>query len=225
MNIKRLAAACLVPIALAATGPANANVLYTVSLDTSSISGAAGDFGLAFQLNDGSGLGDTNNVVKLSNFNFGGGSAAGCPANCAFTGGASGDASTTITLTDNDFFNSFAERFTPGSSLSFLLDMTTNLDAGGVADLFGFSILINGNAIATSDDLGADTFLSVNFDSPNLVPATFAALGGPGSLGAPQVAVAPPPNGNVPEPASILLMGAGLVSLIGFTRRKTGQST
>lgn len=70
--------------------------------NTAPLAGLAGPFAVAFQLTDGSGLG---------------GSAGGCPANCTTTGGASGDMTGAVTLTDSSFFNSFAERFTEGSTL------------------------------------------------------------------------------------------------------------
>ncbi len=141
MRINRLIAACLLPLALANVGTANANVIYSVNLNTTQLAGAPGEIALAFQLNDGGGIGDSNNVVMLSNFTFGGGSASSCPLNCLPIGDASGDANTAITLVDTYFFNSIAHRFTPGSNLSFLLEMSTYLDVSGTPDLFGFSIL------------------------------------------------------------------------------------
>ena len=100
MRINRLIAACLLPLALANVGTANANVIYSVNLNTTQLAGAPGEIALAFQLNDGGGIGDSNNVVMLSNFTFGGGSASSCPLNCLPIGDASGDANTAITLVD-----------------------------------------------------------------------------------------------------------------------------
>ncbi len=216
MNSRYRIAAGAFIIALAGAGTVHANVVYTVNLDTSPLMSVAGDYALAFQLNDGSGAGDANNTVTLSNFNFGGGSAAGCPVNCTLLGGASGDATTTVNLTDSSFFNSLAQRFTPGSGLSFKVDLATNLDAGGVADFFGFSILLDGSAIPTQDPLGADTLLAVDIDTSNPLLVPFAtAAGSPAALTAPTVALAPPP-GQIPEPGSLLLMGIGLMSLAGI---------
>ena len=220
MSINRLAAACIFPIALAASGGAYANVLYMVTLDTSAISGGLG-YGLAFSFQDGEGVGDNNNTVTLGNFVFGGGSAAGggVPVN-----GASGSLGTSVILHDSSFSNLFTEGFTPGSSLSFKVDLTTNLDAGGVPDFFGFSILSEGSAIPTLDDLLADNFLYFNIDSANPTPAPWGTdpARSDVTIAAPTVALAPPepPPGQVPEPGSLLLIGAGLAGLVGMRRRQ-----
>lgn len=228
MNFKqRFTTWTLLPIALALAlaGNSHANIVYTVNLDTSAINGAAG-YALAFQLNDGSGLLDANNTVTLSNFIFGGGSAGSCgvAGNCEPFGGASGDASsvTGITLTDSDFFNSFAQRFTPGNTLSFTLDLTTNLDVGGTPDAFGFSILDStGTPLPTLDALGADTLLSFDFDTldPTLHTYATSALS-PVALSAPTYRLAPP-GGQAPEPGGLLLMGTGVLCLFGVRRRIT----
>jgi len=219
MNIRQRGSSWVVlPIMLATAGVAHANIIYTVNLDTNAINGVPG-YALAFQLNDGSGTGDNNNSVTLSNFSFGGGSAGGCPANCTTTGGASGDIASAVTLSDSDFFNSFAERFTPGTGLSFKMDLTTNLDAGGTPDAFGFSILDStGTPLPTLDTSGADTLLSFNIDSENPTLTSFATVAeSQVTLSAPTFALAPPTP--APEPDSLLLMGAGLAALAGARRR------
>jgi hypothetical protein len=120
---------------------AQASQLYSVSLDTSPlIRHSARPFYLEFQLNDGSGTGDGNNTVTLSNFQFGsGGSAADNPVK---EGDATGSLTTGVEITDNDFFNSFYEEFTPGTLLSFILEITTQADAI-TSDQFSFAILDN----------------------------------------------------------------------------------
>jgi len=71
MIIRRFALALAFPILLAASTATYANLIYMVSLNTTSIAG--GNYTLAFQLTDGSGTGDANNTATLSSFNFGGG--------------------------------------------------------------------------------------------------------------------------------------------------------
>lgn len=210
----------LLLLALATSaGTVYADTIFTVNVNTAPLMGLVGPFAVAFQLNDGSGGGDGNNTATITNFAFGGGSAGGCPANCTTTGGASGDMAGTVTLTDSSFFNSFAELFTVGSSLSFQVDLTTNVDAGGTPDAFAFSILDNGVSIATLDPLGADTLLSVDIDSAD--PAILGFATDPSrttvSLDAPVIGA---PPSSVPEPGTLLLVITGLAGAVGVGRRR-----
>lgn len=223
-------AAWILLMATAGIGPAQADTVFTVTLNTAPLVGSpgssAGPFSLAFQLTDGSGLGDANNTATISDFQFGSvGSAGACPAACTVFGGASGDIGSTVVLTDSGFFNALLEGFTPGDSLSFLVDLTTNLDSGSVPDAFAFSILDgSGFSVPTLDPSGADTLLTVNLDSANpgiLTYATDASRLTNGvslSIGAPLVG---PPVSSVPEPNSLLLMGAGIAGLALTVRKRS----
>lgn len=114
-------------------------ITYDIGLNTAPLIGhPAGPFLIEFQLNDGSGTGDGNNTALLSDLVFGGGAPVGVPA---FIGGASGNAGSSITLTDSSFFNQFVQQFTPGSQLGLRLALTTNVDSGGIPDQFTFAIL------------------------------------------------------------------------------------
>jgi hypothetical protein len=206
------------------TGTLMADAIYNVTLDTSALTAAPGAYSLYFQLTDGSGTNDGNNTVTLSNFSFGG----GAPVDPAqLFGGVSGTLSTGVTLTDNSFFNGFVQGFTPGSTLTFGMDLTTNVDAGGVPDLFAASILdANGNEIPSLDPSGADTLLTINIGSPLTVqpfaadpttdPTTATSTGQYVTMGAP--ALGSPAS--VPEPSALLLVGAALV--VGLAVRLRG---
>lgn len=218
MITKCITAAWAFLILMAASSLAYANIIYTVSLNTTSIAG--GNYALAFQLNDGSGTGDGNNTATLSNFNFGGGSAAGCPLNCTPFGGASGDATSTVILNDSTFFNVFTERFTPGNSLSFILNLTTIAETPA-PDAFAFGILDSaGNPILTLDPL-ASSFLSIDIDSTQPNPSLWSTdPASPVAIKAPTLS-APPPVAGVPEPGSLLLIGVGLTGLIWSVRKNS----
>ncbi len=198
-----------------------AGVIYDVSLNTSPLIGhAAGPFSLAFQFNDGSGAGDSNNTAILSAFQFGaGGSAAGSPS---LFGGASGSLASGVTLTDSSFFNAFTQQFNPGSLLKFRLQVSTNVDAGGTPDEFSFSIL--DNTLTELPTLGFfDVFVVLDIDSPNPVPQSFdsdpsrpPAGGGSGiTMSASQLALA------TPEPSSFILLGIGLALISRRVRSRS----
>ena len=115
------------------------DVAYNVSLDTSPLIGApAGQFWLAFQISDGSGTGDGNNLAALSGFRFGTGEASGLPI---LIGSAYGNLSSALVMTDGSGVAYAAEAFNPGPTLTFQLYLTTNVDSGPLPDLFAFSIL------------------------------------------------------------------------------------
>lgn len=219
MIIRKLLAACSFSIALAWTGAVHANVIYTVNLDTSAINGVTGVYAVAFSFTDGSGVVDNNNTVTLDNFNFGvGGGAAGSPVP---SGGGSGSIGTSVVLSDSSFLNTLVEGFTPGASLSFNVNLTTNVDAGGTPDFFGFSLLKAGTPLPTLDDTLGDNLLYFNIDSA--IPAYFAwETTGETQINAPTVILASP-NGQVPEPGSLFLLMAGLAGLFGVRQQRVKQ--
>src|SRR6266478_5021878 len=167
MKRTRLAILATVVLALAmATSqrPAHAGLISgSVSLDTSSLSGP---FELDFILSDGSGTGDANNTVTLSNFLFGAGGAAGVVDSLLSTGGVSGDLTSSVSIVDSAFLNIFASSFTAGSLLSFDFGLTTNVDPGTTPDQFSLALLqADGSVVNTADPSGANSLLTVNLDS------------------------------------------------------------
>lgn len=216
-----------------AAGTAHADLILDVTLDTSPLTAAeaasAEPFSLAFQLDQGSQAG--NNSATISDFSFGAGGSAGssCPAAlspCIF-GGASGDISSSVDLNTSTAFNALVETFTPGDTLSFVLDLTTNVDAGGTPDAFAFSILdSSGNPIPTLDPTGADTLLTIDIDSASPTTLTYATdpssntLGGAGPSITMDAPIVSSPAA-VPEPSESGIVCVGvLLAGVSLRRRK-----
>jgi hypothetical protein len=197
-------------ILLVGIAPAQAGVAYDVSLDTRAL--PAGNYSLFFQLTDGSGTNDANNMVGLSDFAFGGGGAVLGPQ---LWGGVSGDLATGITLIDGDFFNGIVQGFTRGAQLSYRLDLTTHTDSLGTPDLFAMSVLDpNGHEIPTADGSGANTLLTITLDAP-LDIQTFPTDPTTATSNGDFIAMAAPVLTPVPEPSSLIEFGVGLLWLIG----------
>jgi hypothetical protein len=197
-------------LAMAQQRPAFGGVINgSVSLDTSGLSGT---FELGFVLIDGSGSGDANNTVTLTNFAFGAGGAAGVVDPLLTTAGASGDFTSGVTLIESEFFNVFAETFTTGSLLTFDFGVTTNVDPGGTPDEFSMVLLqADGTQIPSGDPSGA--LLLVNIDSARPAFLTFATELTP----APTVAFA----ATAPEPSTALLFALALTCALWSRRGVT----
>jgi hypothetical protein len=182
----------------APTGGAT-SIEYFVDVNTASLAGnASGPFSLDFQLNDGSGAGDGNNTATINNFAFGSGGASGT-AN--LSGGASGDLSSVVSLTDTSAFNEFYQTFNAGSTLSFDVTLTLNSDSGPAPDAFVFAILDNTLSNISTSGVG-DSYLLVN-----LGPTPGVVIG---SSASPAVTLSATP---VPEPGSLTWISLGLLAL------------
>lgn len=199
---------------IASAAPAlAAPISLQVTLDTSDLV-AAGIFTVDFQLNDGGG-GPSGTSLSLTSFSFGGGASAGGET---YSGpGASGTFGTGITLTDAEFLNQFLGDFTPGSSLSFIIN--GDGPAQSPPDLFTMAILDpDGFEIETAGPFLE--FLSISFDGEPLIE-TFASTDGDFTVPAPLVES----MSAVPEPSALLLVGSGVVGLAVRLRRRLRQST
>jgi hypothetical protein len=204
-------------VALLLTAGTAQAVPFLVTLDTSPLVGDPNaPFALNFQLNNGTEAG--NNTATLTAFDFGaGGTASGVPD---LLGGASGDLSAGVTITDTDFLNSFTQTFVPGDSLSFVLSLTTNPDSV-FPDQFSFAIFYTdmvlglieiptlsfSNALLTIDIDGGGLVIDTAGSDPTFNPFI--------TIDAPEVQVLA-----VPEPATFLLLAGALLggTLVPRTR-------
>lgn len=182
----------------------------TVTLATASLmtKAAAGPYTLDFQFIDGSGLGDSDNTVTLSNFLVTGGS-IGSPS--SITGGVTTKTSPfSITMTDSSFFNEAQVPYTPGATLSFEATYTTNADPVA-PDSFTFAILNgSGNEIPTNNPNFNDAFLEVDLPTTSASTSTTASSSSDGTIPAPVVLPLGLPPVTTPEPASVLLILAAI---------------
>jgi PEP-CTERM motif len=224
----RFLPALLIPALLYFTAPgtASADILFTVDLDTTPLTTAtvapASPFSLAFQLVQGN-PNNTTNTATVSDFVFGGGSAAACPANCMTFGEESGDATSSIDLSTSDFFNALTQTFTPGTTLSFLVDLTTNpsnLNLGFAPDTFAFAILDGSDSpIPTQDPSEANTLVTVTINSTNPTVNSYATNPDIGTNeGNVSITMGPAIIESVPEPGTLTLLGTVLVCA-GVLRR------
>ena len=191
------------------------SVEFTVSLNTAPLIGhAAGPFSLDFQLNDGSGIGDANNTAIVTNFNFGvGGAPASSPSSA---GGASGNLSTAVSLTDSGFLNYLLQQFTPGNTLSFTIQLTTNVESP-TPDQFSFGILDSGgNEIPT---LGpGDAFLTVDLSSGTPTNSYASDPSRTPVAGGSAINIAKPVV--IPEPAIVALVSLALAGFLVLNCRR-----
>lgn len=195
---------------------------FQVTLDTSALSGVQ-TFGFGLTNFD-----SAANTVSLSTFDFAGGSAVAASQDCtlggAFSGtGCSGDLVAGVALEDVDPAAAFfSQQFTPGSSLSFLLNVSNNFSGGGIPDQLAMYVCDGAFTACYSDD-GSGALLLLDLSGGALSPASFATFTASlQGLTAPIVTAVPdrtPPT--VPEPGTMALLATGIASLI--VRRRSGR--
>lgn len=198
-----------------------ASITYEVTLDTGGLIGhVAGPFWLNLQLTDGGGT--ASNSAFFSDFGF---SAGGAEAGTASAiGGASGDMSGNVSLTDSSFLNAFSQQFTAGDVLSFKFTLTTNADL--VPDQLSFALLDSTGFEVPTTGLGAigsDALFIIDIGSTPSIQ-TFApdSSRSPWGGGDPidfsvKISAVPPGGSDLPEPATVTLFACGLL-LVGVGR-------
>ena len=201
-------------------------VSFTFTLDTTSLATQPTPpkpFALDFQFLDDNRT--RSNTVTLSHFEFGaGGGPNGSPT---LSGGASGDLSGTVTLTDSSFFNELFQGFTPSGSdpLRFVLTLTTNVEPV-TPDTFTLALFDSSGTEIPTSAFGA--FARIDITNP-LTLNTYASdtrMAPPGCptcpalvLDAPVVELASAP---VPEPGTFLLLVSGVAVALLAQRRHRG---
>lgn len=144
-----------------------------VTVKTSGLIGhPAGPFSIAFALVDGSGLEDGKSTATVTNVNFGSGNALGNPF---LVGGASGDLTSTVTITNNSVLSLFVQTFTPGDELSFRVSLTAGQGQRSSPTRLTFFIVdSSGTPLPTLAPAG-DFFIGIDLTSEDPSPDVYGS--------------------------------------------------
>jgi hypothetical protein len=200
-----------------------ADSIYDFTLETSGLVGSAhAPFALDFQLTSGDTSSGVANTATLSLFTFGTGGSPDIGNPFPNSGDASGDLGSTVMLNTSggSFFNEFSQYFTPGSLLSFQLDLTNNPQSSGTPDEFTVQLIDNTlNGISTTDPSGSSSLVIVDLTGGTLQPEIFST-NGDGVIATPQLLST---TSAVPEPSNAWLIGPVLLIALWSYKRRTPQ--
>ncbi|MFN7938082.1 MAG: NF038129 family PEP-CTERM protein [Bryobacteraceae bacterium] len=158
---------------------------------------------LVFQLTNSNAAANT---ATISNFQFTNAAVNGA---LTFQGGGSGSIAGGVVINDTSNPNLATIPFQPSAStamVTFNVNLTENFTGPGVGDFFGMNLLQNGTPLDSNDPNGLDLFLAAAIGANGVSPVGYEGLRGISvTVGDPF-----PETGSVPEPSTMLLMGAGL---------------
>jgi len=195
---RSLAALTVVVGTLSFASLAQGATVYSVSINTSAITGTSAVVALDFL--DG---GTPSNSIVISGFLTDGSLGLQTP-----TGDVSGTLPSTVTLADSQFFNELLAEMTLGNTLSFQFAATENApDPASVPDAFTV-FMLDPNTLLPLFPTNAPTGDALlQFDIDGSAPSVYLASGGEVSVTVAQV------QQQVPEPGSLLLASLVLAGL------------
>lgn len=191
-----------------------APIQYQVTVDTSAISGTAGNIDLQFNRGDAS---SQNAFVTISSFSSTGGSLTGAAST---SGDVTGVLPGTLTIDNSPGFNDYFQPFTFGSSFQFLLTLDgPAIESPDHAALIGSSFGLGlfdstgSTPLLTTDPNGFAGTVDIDRDgvvTTTVFPPTLAG-------GTPVVTFSTPVT--VPEPSTITLLSGSLLLFVSAANK------
>jgi len=166
----------------------------------------------------------SNNAAIISNFSLGLGGSLD-DTTISPTGDVNGnlDTSPPLTLTDAAPTSDFHQQFTPGTAISFMLDLTTNVgphedqSMGGTPDQFSFTVYSDLTDPITGPQQSAILSIDITGNPPTIVTDDGGMVSG---LSQPFFPVATLESTATPEPSTFTLIALGLLGLTTAGRRQ-----